>query len=641
MKPVDRAELRRILEHADLRVLLMVLFHRTGDPRWLEPPYRPRRDVRLIADEDAGLVPEVRKAIRDAAVDLLSDAGAEPAFVDPGDDRMVEMMSACLGEPVPAEYAPMMREELGFASRDVRWRDGAAPEGATARRGLIVGAGASGIALGARLERLGIPYTIVERRGQVGGTWYENRYPGCGVDTPNHAYSFSMGERHPWRRYFSAQDQLLDYMIRSADAFGVRPRIRFETTLTGAAWNEARACWDATLATPHGEESLSADFLVSAIGQFGEPSIPRIEGADRFGGPIFHSSAWPEDLALDGRRVALIGTGASSMQIAPAIADRVDSLSIYQRSPQWARPVPRYHDPIPDEAQWLLSSVPFYAEWFRFTMLWRYGDGLLRFLRKDPEWPHPERSLNRINDRHRQEMTDHILAELGDRTDLLEACIPTYPPYGKRILLDNGWFGMLRRPEVELVTDPIERIDEKGVVTRSGEHRPADVVVYATGFRMTAMASRLGLRGRGGLDLGSAWRSDDPTAYLGISVPRFPNLFLMLGPNTGLGHGGSSIFQSECQARYITSLVVQMIEGGIRSVDVEQRVHDEYNARVDAEHEGLIWTHPGMSTYYRNARGRVFSVMPWRLVDYWRMTHDAALEDFECRGAPGPAAGGQ
>jgi 4-hydroxyacetophenone monooxygenase len=629
MQAPDSAQLRRALEQADLRVLLMVLYHYTGDRRWLEPPFRPLRDVRLIADESAGLAPEVQDEIREAAAKILGNPEAAPAFMDPGDERMVEMMSACLGEPVPAEYAPMMREELGFTSRDVAWRADRAPDAVSEREVLIVGAGVSGIALGARLEELGIPYTIVERHAQVGGTWYENQYPGCGVDTPNHAYSFSMGSRYRWRRYFSSQDQLLDYMIRSADEFGVRPRIRFETSVTSATWDEERSHWNVTLATPQGEETVPVSFLVSAIGQFGEPQVPEIEGASRFAGPIFHSTAWPADLDIDGRRVTLIGTGATSMQIAPTISDSVASLTIYQRSPQWARPIPRYHDPIPDDAQWLLASVPLYAEWFRFTMLWRYGDGLLRFLHKDPAWPHPERSLNRVNDRHRQEMTEHILSELGERKDLHEACIPSYPPYGKRILLDNGWYQTIRRPDVELVTDPIERIDEGGVITKSGQHRPADIIVYATGFRMTQMTARLQLRGVGGIDLRDAWREDDPTAYLGMSVPRFPNLFLMLGPNTGLGHGGSAIFQSECQARYITSLLVQMIEEGIDSVDVRERVHDEYNARVDAEHEQLIWTHPGMSTYYRNARGRVFSVMPWRLVDYWAMTHEASLEDFE------------
>lgn len=632
MKRPDPGRLRLALEQADLRVLLMVLFHETGDSRWLEPPYRPRRDVRLIASEDAGLPEEVQAAIRTAAAQILSDPDRVPAITHPDDEQTVRMMSACLGESVPPEYAPMVREELGFTSRDVAWSGGHPPAATAGRRVLIVGAGISGIALAARLEQLGIPYTVAERHAQVGGTWFENRYPGCGVDTPNHAYSFSQGSRYRWQRYFAPQEQLLDYVTGAAEEFGVRPHVRFETSVTGAAWDEANSCWNVTLATPNGEETLSCDFLVSAIGQFGEPSVPLLAGADSFAGPSFHSTDWPAGLEIDGLRVALIGTGATAMQIAPTIAGRVASLAIYQRSPQWARPIPRYHHPIPDGAQWLLESVPFYAEWFRFTMFWRYGDGLLRFLRKDPSWPHPERSLNRINDRHRQEMTDHILAELGDRTDLHDVCIPTYPPYGKRILLDNGWYPMIRRPNVELVTQEIERLDDAGVVTTNGTHRPADVVVYATGFHMTQMTARLGITGRHGRQLSDAWHGDDPSAYLGMTVPGFPNFFLMLGPNTGLGHGGSSIFQSECQARYLTSLLVQMIEADVRSVDVAQSVHDAYNARVDAEHEQLIWTHPGMSTYYRNARGRVFSVMPWRLVDYWAMTHDASLDDYACNG---------
>ncbi|MDG2333768.1 MAG: NAD(P)/FAD-dependent oxidoreductase [Myxococcota bacterium] len=634
--PVANATLRSALEHADLRVLLMALFHRTGDRRWLEAPYLPKRDVRLIAEEYAGFPESIRVEILTAAEEAFADLDAPPSITDPGDELMIRMMSSCLGEQVPDEYAPLIREELGFASRDMRWSQGASPKTSKSRKVLIVGAGVSGIALGARLERLGVPYSIVERHPQLGGTWYENRYPGCGVDTPNHAYSFSIGTRYRWRRFFSARDQLFDYLVRCADEFGVRPHIRLETSLTRATWNEEEGRWFYTLETPEGTEEGVADFLVSAIGQFGLPSIPEIEGASEFEGEIFHSAHWPDDLDLAGKRVALVGTGATSMQIAPTIADRVASLEIYQRSPQWARPIPRYHDDIPDEAQWLLENLPFYAEWFRFTLFWRYGDGLLRFLRKDPTWKDPARSLNKVNDRHRQEMTEHIERELAGRDDLIEACVPDYPPYGKRILLDNGWFQTLRKPNVELINDAVGRIDANGIQTSDGRHRPADVVVYATGFQMTQMTSRLNIKGRAGLDLGEAWDEDNPTAHLGMTVPGFPNLFLMLGPNTGLGHGGSAIFLSECQARYITSLIVQMIEGEDQSAEVKSLVHDEYNARVDAEHEELIWTHPGMETYYRNGRGRVFSVMPWRLVDYWGMTRDATLDEFERQALPGP-----
>ncbi len=620
--------LRDAIHAADLRCLLMVVFHLSGDRRWLAPPYRPERDVRLISDEAAGLPPEIQKEVRAAALALLSRPDVTAKIDDPGDDLMVELMSACLGEPVPPEYAPMMREEMGFTSRAIEWSEGR-PPGASERLAVIVGAGASGIVVGAHLERLGIPYVIVERNARVGGTWWENRYPGCGVDTPNHAYSYSFGSRYRWSRYFSPRDEIQDYLERCSREFGVAPNIRFETSVTRATWHEADGAWHVVLSGPRGEETLRADFLLSAIGQFGLPKLPRIDGLEAFRGPSFHTTAWPRDLDLRGKRVSIVGTGASCMQVVPTIVDEVESLTIYQRSPQWARPIPRYHDPIRDDAQWLLAEVPFYAAWFRFTMLWRYGDGLLRFLEKDPDWPHPERSLNRVNDRHRREMTAYIQAELGDRTELLEKCVPTYPPYGKRILLDNGWYRAICKPNVELVTDAIRRADDTGIVTDDGRHREADVLVLATGFEMTKMAARLDLRGRNGAALANVWANENPTAHLGITVSGFPNLFVLQGPKTGLGHGGSAIFQSECQARYAIGLITQMIERGARAIDVRPDVQEEYVARVDARHERLIWTHPGMSTYYRNRFGRVTSVMPWRLVDYWGMTREPTLEEYE------------
>jgi 4-hydroxyacetophenone monooxygenase len=620
--------LRTAVEDADLRCLLMVVFHLSGDRRWLAPPYRPERDVRLISPEDAGLPAEVQREVRAAAVRLLSRPDAPPAIEDPGDELILEMMHTCLGERVPPEYAPMMREEMGFTSRAIRWTEGR-PAAASQRRALIVGAGESGIVLGARLGQLGISYVIVERHERVGGTWWENRYPGCGVDTPNHAYSYSFGTRYPWSRYFAPRDQVHDYLERCADEFDVRRHIRFETTVTRADWDEDGGVWRVTLSGRDGEEIVPADFLVSAIGQFGLPKVPGIDGLETFEGPSFHSASWPQELDLRGKRVAIVGTGASAIQIAPSIVDDVASLTIYQRSPQWVRPIPRYHDAISDDAQCLLESVPFYAAWFRFLMLWRYGDGLLPLLEKDPDWPHPERSLNAHNDRHRQQMTDHILRELGDRTDLVEKCLPTYPPYGKRILLDTGWYRTIQKPTVALVTDPIDHVGRTGIVTADGRHRETDVLVLATGFEMAQMAARLNLRGRDGVALADVWAGENPTAHLGTTVSGFPNLFVMQGPNTGLGHGGSIIFHSECQARYATGLIVQMIERGIRAIDVREDVQREYVARVDARHERLVWTHPGMSTYYRNRFGRVISVSPWRLVDYWRMTHEPTLDEYD------------
>ncbi len=626
--PLPQGELREALGEADLRVLLMVLFHLTADHKWLAEPFLPKRDVNLISDTQAGLSAEAGAEIRRMAEELLSVNKLDVAVDDPGNEMMIKMMSRCLGEVVPSEYAPMMREEMGLASRQVDWSHEMPNSLPTERPVAIVGAGASGIALGANLVKLGIPFVILEKNSQVGGTWHENIYPGCGVDTPNHAYSFSFGTRNSWSRYFAPRDEIQDYLIRSAEDAGIRPYIEFNTAVKKVDWDIANHCWNVTFEGPDGPGELQAMALVSAIGQLSLPSIPPIEGVKDFKGPVFHTAAWPEGLELDGKRIAIIGTGASSMQIVPNIVNRLASLHIYQRSPQWARPIPKYHDPIPDGSRWLLEKVPYYAEWFRFAMLWRYGDGLLPSLRKDPNWEQPDRSLNRSNERHRVQMTEHILKELAGRQDLIEKCLPTYPPYGKRILLDNGWYSAITKPNVELITEDIRRITRNGVETVDRTSREADIVILATGFKVSLMTARLNVTGLRGQNLADVWADDNPSAHLGITVPGFPNLFSMQGPNTGLGHGGSAIFQAECQAHYIASCLVQMRERGIEVIDVRQDVHDAYVRRVDAEHEGMIWTHPGMSTYYRNAKGRVVSVMPWRLVDYWSMTHEPDFTEY-------------
>jgi 4-hydroxyacetophenone monooxygenase len=626
--------LARAVRGADLRILLMCLVHLTGDTTWLAEPFRPRRDVRLVAPPDAGLAPDVADRIRSAALQLLAQGAVEPLIGDPGAELMQRMMSVCLGEEVPAEYAGMMREDMGFVSRDVGLRSVVVDDAAGVRTDaapdvLIVGAGVSGLALGAQLDRLGVPYQIVDKNPEVGGTWYENRYPGCGVDTPNHAYSFSFGSRNRWTRYFSPREQIQDYLERCADEFGVRENVRFETELVAAHWDHEQRRWCSTLRHADGSESvhLSA-VLVSALGLLNVPRVPHIAGIESFDGPLFHSARWPDHLEIDGRHVAVVGTGATSMQIVPTIADRVASLTVFQRSAQWARPIDGYRNDIGDAQQWLLDHVPYYLEWFRFVMLWRYGDGLLPLLRKDPDWPHPERAVNRVNDRHRQEMADFLVESLGDRTDLVEQCMPSYPPYGKRILIDNRWFATLTEPNVHLVTDDIERITATGIVTADGVEHPADVVVMATGFHTTRPLARIDVRGREGMALADSWGDDDATAHLGITVPGFPNLFLMGGPNTGLGHGGSAIFQSECQARYISAFITRMAHDRIASVEVRRDVHDDYVRRVDHEHEQLIWTHPGMTNWYRNRHDRIVALMPWRLVDYWAMTHDPDLDEY-------------
>jgi 4-hydroxyacetophenone monooxygenase len=618
---------RRAVGAADMRALLMMVFHHTGDRYWLSERFRPERDIRLIAPEDAGLPADVQDEIRDAATAVLTGTG-EPVVPQPDDVLFLEMMNIALGESVPSEYLPMMREQMGLTSLlGAEGRRESAPA-ADSPTVLIVGAGESGIALGAILNDLGVNYRIIERAEAIGGTWRDNIYPGCAVDTPNHSYSYSFGARYRWSRFFSERSEIQSYLRRCTDEFGVRNRISFNTQCVSATWDEHAALWRVLLDRDGSQEELETRFLVSAIGPFGEPQIPRIDGMDRFAGQAVHSAVWPRDLDVSGKSVAIIGTGASCMQIAPEIADSVRRLTILQRTPQWVRPIPRFRELIDDDVQVLLESEPYYSAWYRFVMLWRYGDGLLATLRKDPAWPHPERSMNRINDRHREQMTKHIHDVLGDRSDLIAKCVPDYPPYGKRILLDNGWYETLCKPNVDLVTQPIERIEPEGVRLNDGSLAEADLLVFATGFDVSRNASRIDIRGSGGVTLADTW-AKGIGAYLGITVPNFPNFFIMQGPTTGLAHGGSLIFTSEMQARYIGLAICQANDSDIAAIDVKQSVHDRYIERVDAEHAQLVWSHPGMLPYYRDAFGKIRMVLPWRMVDYFHMTRLPDLADFE------------
>jgi 4-hydroxyacetophenone monooxygenase len=631
MTTFDQAEIRAALAGADIRVLLMVLFHLTGDRRWLQPPFHPERDIRLFADISAGLSEELQQQVRDAVLEQLLAGVTTPQIGQPDDDLLVEMMSLFSGEHVAKEYVPLVLEEMRFAPRDTVAEIKPAPNAPRDFRVLIIGAGMSGLCAAIKLQQLGIAYTVIEKNTDVGGTWLENNYPDCRVDTPNHFYSFSFAPNHDWSRYFSPRDELYQYFRGCADQFKLRPHIRFNTQVEAATWDEAAQHWQVTVRSGDTVEQQHANIVISAVGQLNRPQWPRIEGMDSFGGELFHSARWPEQTDLRGKRVAVIGTGASAMQLVPRVAEQAAQLTVFQRSPQWARPSPDYHRAVSPGTRWLLYNLPLYAAWYRFGLFWRFSDSLHRSLHIDPEWPHPERSLNKRNDRHRIELTEYIESELNHDAELIAKCLPDYPPFGKRILVDNGWFKTLLRDNVELVTEPIAKITAQGIELENKRALAFDVIIIATGFQASGMLGDMQISGREGRTLAQQWGDDDPRAYLGMSAPGFPNLFFLYGPNTNLGHGGSIIFQAECQVRYILGCIAQMLEQGASSIECRDDKHDEYNAKVDAAHAQMIWTHPGMATYYRNSAGRVVTNSPWRLVDYWNMTHTPDFADYHVR----------
>ena len=611
---------------ANIPTLLMVLVQLTGDLSWLEPRCRPSRGQGLDDNDSGGLPEDVQKEVREASLKAILDwrAGKPTAIPDPDPDLLVKMLSISMGEPVPEEYGEMTKAQLGL--RPVEEEPVKVPDGF---RALVIGAGASGMCMAVHLKEAGIPFEMIERNAEVGGVWLENRYPGAGVDTPNHLYSFSF-VMWDWTKFFALRDELKAYMNHVADHFGLRDHIRFQTEVLSTEWQEDRQQWKVTTRDPSGKEQVEyANVVVSAAGIFNPPVYPDIPGIEDFDGTSFHTSRWPEDLDLKGKRVAIIGNGASAMQICPEIQDTVESLTIYQRSLHWAAPFPHFRKPVPDAPRFLIREVPLYQAWYRCRLGWTFNDRVHTALQKDPDWPDQERSLNAINDGHRKFFTKYIRDQLGDRQDLLEKVVPPYPPFGKRMLMDNGWYRMLRNPKVELVTERIEKVDGNALVTDDGERREADVLIIGTGFDVLRFINTYEARGRDGKSLREVWDDDDARAYMGTLVPGFPNYFILYGPNTQPGHGGSLLFVIEMQINYIMDLLRKMAKKDIGAAEIRQDVHDDYNAHVEAAHENMVWTHPGMQTYYRNRLGRVTVNFPYRNVDLFEMTREAKLDEYE------------
>ena len=622
MSHSDQALLDDAITKANIPTLLMVLVQMTGDTHWLDAPYQINRQSGMGDNDSGGLDATQQAEVRTAAIEAIRawQNGKPLAIEDPPPELLVRMLSNAMGERVPDEYGEFTAAQLSQNTRVVDPIH--APDDF---RVLVVGSGATGMCAAVHLQQAGIPFSVVEKHDRVGGVWYENNYPGAGVDTPNHLYSFSFVS-YDWPMYFALRDDLQTYMEHVAKEFDLLEHIRLRTEVVKADWNDAEKHWNVTLEHGGVQTIEQANVLLSATGIFNPPVWPNIPGVDDFKGTIFHSSDWPQDLSLADKHVAVIGNGASAMQICPEIQDEVASLTIYQRSTHWAAPFDQFRKVVPDPVRYLLREVPLYRAWYRVRLGWTFNDRMHEALQKDPDWIHPDRSLNAINDAHRTFFTRYIEQELGDRKDLLEKVLPPYPPFGKRMLMDNGWYRMLRNEKVELIDRPIVEITETEIKTQTEATTP-DVLVIATGFDVLNFGTAFEARGRSGQTLTERW-GDNASAYLGTAIPDFPNLFMLYGPNTQPGHGGSLLFVIERQMHYIMDMLKQMCEQGLSDVEIRSDVHAQYNQAVDAAHEKMVWTHPGMQTYYRNSQGRVVVNFPWRNVDLFEMTKQVNLEEY-------------
>jgi 4-hydroxyacetophenone monooxygenase len=468
----DDEAIRRALKEAHIPSLMAALVHITGDLSIIRGDIRPTNA--FFGDAQGGITEAQQEKIRGIALQALKKYRDQGHKLPPAPSAdIVEMVNFVIGTEVHGDYAEFLTAELAMDDNDPY----AVPELAAvpaAQRAkfkvVIVGSGMSGLLAGIRLQEAGIPFEIIERHANVGGTWYQNTYPGCRVDSPNHTYSYSF-RPNDWPQFYSQQEVLRQYFDKTADDYGLRKHIRFNTEVKSCAYDDKTAQWNVVVQKKDGkQETLVANAVISAVGQLNRPKWPDIPGQDRFKGIAFHSTQWQHEHDLAGKRVLVIGTGASAFQFAPEVAKVAKEVVIFQRTPPWVSMTPEYHDNVPEGKHWLLNHVPYYAKWYRFAMFWRMAEGILAAVKKDPAWNDQTHSISAENDELRKMFTQ-ILAELcGDDKELLEKVTPQYPPGGKRILFDNGnWIRALRRDNVKLVTDRIAEINETGVKTVDGK----------------------------------------------------------------------------------------------------------------------------------------------------------------------------
>lgn len=632
--PLTEEEIRAAVASANIPPLLMAVYQFTGDRYWLDAQFRPTRIRGLHQRTGGGLAPEAQRKVRDAAVGVIAalQAGESPALTEIDGDEMAELISFFLGEEIDARYGPMLGAEVARRSTPSRSAESSAAAVPAGLHVVVIGLGLAGLAAVNMLRSMGInDYTVFERSDDIGGVWSVNKYPGAGVDTPSHLYTFSFAYQD-WARHFELRDELHEYFIDVFDRLKVRNHVRFGTEVVRLDYDESNALWTVTTKTATGSvDTHTANIVLSTVGALNKPKLPELAGMERFTGKQFHSTDWPDELDLRGKKVAIVGAGASSQQIAPAIAADAGQVTIFQRSPQWVAPFPLFRQEIGDHQRRLMASIPLYHAWAWVEQFWQFGDTVIHHLRIDPEWPHLDRSVNVRNDRQREFFTRYIREQLEGRPDLIAKAVPDYPPFGKRILLDNGWYKALRRENVDLVTKGVVEVDPTGIIDSDGRHHEVDVIVWATGFQADHFLDSVDVYGQQGRRLREVWGADDPRAYLGVAIPHFPNFFMLGGPGSFPG-SGSVMYVTEVQARYVRELLRKMFDEGITAISVREELNDEYNAAMDELHARTVWSHQGFSTYYRNSKGRVVFIMPFTNLEYWERVRDARLEDYETHG---------
>jgi cation diffusion facilitator CzcD-associated flavoprotein CzcO len=480
-------------------------------------------------------------------------------------------------------------------------------------RAVIIGTGFAGLGMAIALQRQGVDFVILEKADEIGGTWRDNSYPGCACDVPSHLYSFSFEPKATWSKLFSPQPEILDYLKGVTEKYGLRRYIRFGSLVDRAHWDDSEYRWH--VFTKSGQEYV-AQFLISGAGALHIPRLPDIDGMDEFRGAAFHSAQWDHSVDLTGKRVAVIGTGASAIQIVPELVRRdagVAEVQLYQRTPPWV--VPRPNSLLPDRVRQAFANVPGLRLAVRSGIYWGL-EGLGYAMTQRPSLLRAVELVGKWN----------IRRHVPDK-DLRRRLTPRYRAGCKRILYAGDYYQAVANPKTTLITERITRITPDGIVTGDGVEHPVDVIVYATGFHVTDSYTYVDIKGLRGEDLVDRWNREGVVAHRGIAVADMPNLFFLLGPNTGLGHT-SVVFMIESQIHYVAEAIATVEKFGAQALAPSRSAQDQFNAELQDKLAGSVWNTGGCSSWYLDEHGvnrTLWSGMTWQ---YWRSTRSLRPAEY-------------
>ncbi|GBF39994.1 flavin-containing monooxygenase [Leptospira johnsonii] len=476
---------------------------------------------------------------------------------------------------------------------------------------VIIGTGFAGLCMGIRLKQAGIEsFVILEKGNGIGGTWRDNTYPGAACDVQSHLYSFSFAPKSDWSRLFGPQEEILNYMNQCTDRFGIRSYIRTNSEVSGAWFDEKTGLWE--INTTSGK-SYKTKSIVSGTGGLSRPVLPNIKGIDKFKGAKFHSAKWDHTYNLQGKKVAVIGTGASAIQIVPTIAPIVGTLKLFQRTPAWIIPKPDSN--ISGSVKGIFKFIPPLRWLFRKAIYWLNEIGVLAF------------AINPKLMKIFEKFAKSFINKSIHNEELRQKLTPNYTIGCKRILLSNDYYPALNRENVELVTDGIEEITSSGVKTKDGVEHKVDAIIFATGFQAAEAVSPFEIRGRDGKLLADVWE-DGAEAYLGTTISGFPNLFMIVGPNTGLGHS-SMILMIESQVQYALQGIRYLLNKNIKFIDVRKDVQDRYNAEIQRRLGKSVWLTGGCVSWYNTSSGRNTTLWPGFTFEFKARTFFLRPKDYE------------